>query len=153
MTAQASQKKIDDNCVELFPWAVKLRNKTLFREIMVFLVCPWFSPRYRILEDGKLQRVAQHIYNGIAGKIAAVEELLLEMRTNETRNKTEKGTDSIKNIIQKVYKEIDDGDYTAYLPTYYREFYTQAPSRISNILEDLLSNNSLFQRVAVCWIW
>jgi hypothetical protein len=51
--------------------AVQLRNAKLFRECLILTLGRWHEPAFEELEDPKLRKLAQNVYNGMAAKILA----------------------------------------------------------------------------------
>lgn len=55
---------------ETFVLATKLRNATLFRDILIHIANPWSRPMYLAFLDPKLIKAGQRGYDSIAVKIA-----------------------------------------------------------------------------------
>lgn len=63
---------INDEALELFPLAAKLRNPMLFRECLVWLCSNWEAPEYRDLKEThpELYKLADRAYDGICRIVA-----------------------------------------------------------------------------------
>lgn len=70
---------IRDLCCETLALATKLRNSTLFRESLVWVLGPWGEERWETLEDPKLKKIAKLARHELSHKISKVQEAIISI--------------------------------------------------------------------------
>ena len=63
---------------KILPLAAKLRNATLFRECIIWVVSEWPENKVYAIEDPKVKKIAQNAFNSIAAKAAFTQHELLD---------------------------------------------------------------------------
>jgi hypothetical protein len=63
-------KTIPDNAAKIIPLAIKLRNLALYNDCIIHLLGPWRQPRFTLLEDNELKKLASNAYAKLALQIS-----------------------------------------------------------------------------------
>lgn len=73
-------------------WGLKLRNATLFKEAMIYLMTPWDSPRYKKLQDQYLKAIAARYHHTLCMRVLSVRSSWIELITNLEAEAINQGT-------------------------------------------------------------
>jgi hypothetical protein len=141
----------NSNACCLLKTATQLRSAKLFRECLFLTLGPWDEPVFKTLEDPKMKKLAQNVYNGIAAKISATHAgLAVSMaRLENVAQRSPKSKfmkDYMFDAALATLRDSSDktGCQSILLPVYYRKLYDVSwggESPFKHLLEPIFSNN------------
>jgi hypothetical protein len=135
----------------LLKTATQLRSAKLFRECLFLTLGPWDEPVFKTLEDPKMKKLTQNVYNGIAAKISATHAgLAVSMaRLENVAQRSPKSKfmkDYMFDAALATLRDSSDktGCQSILLPVYYRKLYDVSwggESPFKHLLEPIFRNN------------
>jgi len=152
-----------DPC-QLLVSAYKLRHPLLFRDVLIYALGPWSSPRYLQLANHSdpcgsvLFKIAAGIHANLAAKIVEVQQSILQLATEYS------GCSAAKMMLNFASRSVDANDQLM-LPAYFRNYFDdtlidKSTSKegkqgkhgtisIQNLLRPLLTNKLTLDKAAV----
>jgi hypothetical protein len=128
---------IPDNAANIIPLAIKLRNIALYNDCIIHLLGPWRQPRFTLLEDKELKKLASNAYAKLALQIFKA-DAKVHLYFCHSADRCRELRDKAKTTSIKFRKFICQ-------PLYYHKLYNSGPfDRILyETIAPLLKNNLL----------
>ncbi|EPE24742.1 hypothetical protein GLAREA_08595 [Glarea lozoyensis ATCC 20868] len=134
---------------DMLPRAVKLRNKALYKECLIYCLGPYNEPRYDSLKDhAKIYLSAEKVYQRLSVKVSQRLQDILENVAREFSPEWEE--DQLKKLIKAIVKSrVIAPEDDASIPEFFRNLEGQNDFYDCGCCHDLLDNQLVFNIDAV----